>query len=172
MTKFLTLAVASALASYPLVAQATAPAGSLLDHLIGQWVLEGPMAGKQVVHDVSFEWVLNKEYVRMHEVSRERTAAGTPAYEAIVYVYHDAKLHTYACLWLDNTGSSPFDPQGVGHAVAAADSIPFLFRYSDTDRFHNTFVYHRGDDSWQWHMDNDHAGALKMFARVTLKRRR
>src|SRR5690242_7461156 len=77
----------------------------------------------------------------------------------------------YACLWLDNTGAGAFDPPGIGRGSVAGDSIPFLFRYTDTDRFHTTFVYNRAADSWQWHMDNDSAGVRRPFARVTLTRR-
>ena len=53
----------------------------------------------------------------------------------------------------------------------AGDSIPFVFNYTATDRFHNTFVYNRATDSWQWHLDNDSSGVRRPFARVTLTRR-
>src|SRR5690242_4473047 len=68
---------------------------SLLGHLIGSWVLRGHMGGKDVVHDVTCRWVLGGEYVEMHEVSRDRTSAKTPAYEAIVYLVHDPHSHEY-----------------------------------------------------------------------------
>ena len=156
----------------PLRAQTTNAPDPLLDRLIGRWVLQGRMAGKQVTHDVSSEWRLGNEYVELHEISRERTANGSPAYEAIVYLGRDPRTHEYAVLWLDNTDYGGFDPAGTGHGKAAGDSIPFLFRYSETTRFHNTFVYDRQSDSWQWHLDNDSAGVLKPFARVTLTRAR
>ena len=169
MLKPVTLALAAILSASPLIAQ-TAHPDSLLDRLIGHWVLRGPMAGSQVVHDVTFRWVLNSEYVEMHEVSRERTATGTPAYEAIVYLGRDPRTHEYAALWLDNTAYGAFDPAGVGHGVAAGDSIPFVFVDSPTSRFHNTFVYDRKSDTWVWHMDNDSVGVRRAFARVTLTR--
>ncbi|HEX6965556.1 MAG TPA: hypothetical protein VF166_07130 [Gemmatimonadaceae bacterium] len=169
MLKIAPLALASLLSVSAVPAQTVHP-DSLLDHLIGHWVLRGPMAGSQVVHDVTFRWVLNSEYVEMHEVSRERTAAGAPAYEAIVYLGRDPRTHEYAALWLDNTAYGAFAPAGVGHAAAAGDSIPFVFVDSPTSRFHNTFVYDRRSDSWAWHMDNDSAGVRRPFARVTLTR--
>ena len=156
----------------PLRAQTTNAPDPLLDRLIGHWVLQGRMAGQQVTHDVSCEWRLGNEYVEMHDISRERAPNGSPAYEAIVYLGRDPRTHEYAVLWLDNTDYGGFDPAGTGHANAAGDSIPFLFRYSDTRRFHNTFVYDRSSDSWQWHLDNDSAGVLRPFARVKLTRAR
>jgi hypothetical protein len=146
-------------------------ADSVLDRLIGHWVLRGTIARQSTIHDVSFEWLLGREYVQMHEISRERTANGAPAYEAIVLFTRDPETGEYACLWLDNTGVSAFKQEGVGRGRLAGDSIPFLFRYSATTSFHNTFVYDRARDSWQWHMDNDSAGIRRPFARVTLTRR-
>ena len=163
--------IAVGLVCCSLTAQQTSVRDSLLDRMVGTWVLQGTIAGKETTHDVVMEWVLDHEYVQMHEVSRERTPAGTPAYEAIVYFVRDPSTKQYAVLWLDNTAAAVFDPGGVGHATAAGDSIPFVFVYSDTSRFHNTLVYHRPADTWEWHMDNEQSGVRRPFARVTLKRK-
>jgi len=146
------------------------PADSLFDRLVGRWVLRGTIARQETTHDVTFEWMLGREYVRMHEVSRERAANGTPAYEAVVLFGRDPRSGEYACLWMDNTAATAFDPAGTGHGSVAGDSIPFLFRYTATNSFHTTFVYNRAADTWQWHMDNDSSGVRRPFARVTLTR--
>lgn len=144
---------------------------SLFDRLIGHWVLRGTMARQSTTHDVDFEWMLGREYVTMREVSRERGPNGTPPYEAVVLFGRDPRSGEYAVLWLDNTGASAFDAAGIGRGQVAGDSIPFVFNYTPTDRFHNTFVYNRATDSWQWHLDNDSSGVRRPFARVTLTRR-
>ena len=146
------------------------PPDSVFHRLVGHWVLRGTIAHRQTVHDVTVEWLLGHEYLRMHEVSRDRSAPGHPAYEAVVLFARDPKTGAYACQWLDNTGVSAFDEAGVGRGSVAGDSLPFLFRYTETDRFHTTFVYDRASDAWDWHMDNDSAGVLRPFARVTLTR--
>lgn len=143
---------------------------TLLNHMIGHWVLRGPMAGKSVVHDVSFAWVLGGEYVEMHEVSRERKADGTPAYEAVVYLVHDPHTQEYGALWMDNTDYNAFSSPGQGRGMAAGDSIPLVFTYSATDHTHTTFVYDRAKDQWEWHLDNEDQRGRRMFARVTLTR--
>jgi hypothetical protein len=158
------------LAARPAAAQSLSP-DSLFDRLVGQWVLRGTIARQQTTHDVTFTWMLGREYVQMHEVSREKAANGAPAYEAVVMFGRDPKTGEYACLWMDNTATSAFDPAGTGKGYVTGDSIPFLFNYSATDRFHTTFLYDRATDRWQWHMDNDSAGVRKPFARVTLTRK-
>lgn len=152
-----------------LTAQSVSP-DSVFDHLIGHWVLRGVIARQETTHDVTFEWLLGREYVQMHEVSREHGPDGKPAYEAVVLFGRDPRSGEYACLWLDNTGASAFDPAGIGHGSVTGDSQPFLFRYTSTDRFHTTFLYDSRAGVWQWHMDNDSAGVRRPFARVTLMR--
>ena len=156
MKKIAGLSVLFLLAAARLPAQSL-PADSLFDRLIGHWVLRGTIARQATTHDVTFDWILGREYVQMHEVSRERAANGTPAYEAVVLFGRDPRSGEYACLWLDNTAASAFDPQGIGRGRVAGDSV--------------TFVYDPATDSWQWHMDNDSAGVRRPFARVTLARR-
>jgi hypothetical protein len=93
------------------------PPDSVFDRLIGRWVLRGTIARQATTHDVTFEWMLGRSYVRMHEMSRERAANGAPAYEAVVLFGRDPRTGEYGCLWLDNTGSSAFDPAGTGRGT-------------------------------------------------------
>ena len=144
---------------------------SLFPRLVGRWVLRGTIARQQTVHDVTFEWLLGREYVQMREVSRERSPNGTPAYEAVVLFGRDPKTGAYACLWMDNTAAAAFPPEGTGRGSVAGDSITFLFPYTAQTSFHTTFVYDRAKHSWQWHMDNDSSGTRRPFARVELTRR-
>jgi hypothetical protein len=144
---------------------------SLFAHMVGRWVLRGTIARQQTVHDVTFEWLLGREYVQMREVSRERSPSGTPAYEAVVLFGREPKTGAYAALWLDNTAQAAFPPEGTGRGSVAGDSVSFLFQYTATTSFHTTFVYDRARDTWQWHMDNDSSGVRTPFARVRLTRR-
>ena len=169
MRKLLAAAVLCTIVAPSLAAQSLPP-DSLFDRLVGHWVLTGTIARRQTTHDVTFEWMLGREYVRMHEVSRERAAGGAAAYEAVVLFGRDPVSGEYACLWMDNTGASAFPEAGIGRGAVAGDSIPFLFRYTATTSFHTTFVYDRPTDTWQWHMDNDSAGVRRPFARVSLTR--
>ena len=170
MRKILAAAALCALVAPPLAAQDLAP-DSLFDRLIGRWVLTGTIARRQTTHDVTFQWMLGREYVQMHEVSRERAADGSPVYEAVVLFGRDPGSGAYACLWMDNTAAGAFAEAGIGRGSVAGDSIPFLFRYTATTSFHTTFVYDGPTDTWQWHMDNDSAGVHRPFARVSLARR-
>lgn len=153
-------------------AQQVAVHDSLLDLMVGRWVLRGTIEGQQTTHDVDANWVLGHAYLRLHEVSRQRASDGSPAYEAMVVVGLDPKAPGYACFWLDNTSSRGLNGQAIGHAdPAAGDSIAFLFRGVEGSVFHTTFRYDRPNDRWTWAMDGEApGGARQTFARLTLSR--
>jgi hypothetical protein len=143
---------------------------SLLEHLVGKWVMTGTIGGDSTTHDISAEWVLAHQYMRIHEVSREKNADGEAAYEAIVFIGWDRPDSQYACLWLDVTGGGGLSAQAIGHGRRTGSEIPFQFRGSDGSVFHNTFVYNRQSDTWEWRMDGEENGTLQPFARVRLTR--
>jgi len=144
----------------------------LLDHMTGQWVLQGTIAGKETTHDITVDWVLNHEYVELHEASREKDAQGRAAYSAIVFLGWDKKLNQYACLWLDTTdGGGLAAAQAIARGKRNGNEIVFLFSAEDGSATHTTFVYNPGSDTWQWIMDNEEQGKIRPFARLTLKRK-
>jgi hypothetical protein len=144
----------------------------LLDRFTGTWVLQGTMAGGDVVHDVTAEWITGHQYLRFVELSREREDDGTRAYEAMVIIGWDAEQERYACLWLDSTGGSGLVNGIIGYAVRDGDRLAFRFEWpDDSTRFHTTFIYHRERDAWEWWMDSERDGSTRAFARATMTRR-
>ena len=146
-------------------------AGPLEEQLVGHWVLEGTLGGKQTIHDVDAQWVLNREYVQIHEVSREKKEDGSPQYEAIVYVTWDQRRHEYSCLWLDSTAAADFRRLVLGYAKPEENKIPFILTYSAEETFHNTFTYDKTADSWEWLLEDHKGGKTVPFGRVRLTRR-
>lgn len=145
---------------------------ALLNHLAGAWVLRGTIAGKPTVHDIQAMWVLNHEYLQIHEISREKDAGGGAAYEAIIYIGWDAKARQYTCLWLDTTSGEGLSSGVIARANPAGDSIPFLFPMSASDQIHTTFIYDKTSDSWQWLIDDVANGKSQRFADVKLSQAR
>src|SRR5262245_27376066 len=99
MKRLLLFAALCGISAVSVLAEPPAGDDPWLSRLVGHWVLEGRIAGKDTTHDVDAEWVLNHLYVRLHEVSREKDAKGKAAYEAIVYVTRYAAADEYAVLW-------------------------------------------------------------------------
>ena len=141
---------------------------SLLNNLAGKWVLTGTIEGQKTTHDVDAKRVLNGQYVQIKEVSREKDEKGNPLYDAVIYIcWQDAKKQ-YFCLWLDNTSNEGISNQVIGRAKQNGDKIEMLFKFSDANQFHTTFIYDRETDTWQWLMDGEENGKLQPFASVRL----
>jgi hypothetical protein len=151
-------------------AEMPSAATALLNHLTGNWVLRGTIAGKPTTHDVQAVWVINHEYLQLHEISREKNASGGPAYEAIVYIGWDTKAKQYTCLWLDSTSGDGLSSGVIGRASPAGDSIPFVFTLSASDQIRTRFSYDKTAGTWQWLIDSVTDGRTQPFANVTLNR--
>jgi hypothetical protein len=145
----------------------------LLDRLAGTWILQGTIGGHETTHDIESEWVLRHEYLRIHEVSREKNAQGQPAYEAIVWIEWDEPSSEYKCLWLDSTGGGGLSAP-IARGKRGQDEITFEFRSNDKVKdsgVRTTFAYNKGTDTWNWLIDNEDGGKLTPFARVKLTRK-
>jgi len=144
----------------------------LLERLTGTWILRGTIARKQTTHDVTADWMLDHQYLRIHEVSREKNDQGKPQYEAVVLLGWDANLSAYQCLWLDTTGGDGLRAEGIGQGKRDGDAIPFIFKERDGSiSFSNTFAFDKSDGSWSWRMDNIKDGKAIPFGLVKLTRR-
>jgi hypothetical protein len=141
----------------------------LLDRLAGDWVLQGTIAGRQTTHDITAEWVANHQYLRLHEISREKTADGKPEYDAFIHIGWNGQTRNYSILWLDNFWG--IEPGSIGVAVPRENELPFLWKDENgAVTFSNDFLYDTKSDSWTWTMDNVVHGTNKPFGRVKLTR--
>jgi len=170
MKTVLSIFILIATASLPVFAQQSVAQEPLLDHLTGNWILQGTIAGRETTHDVDAEWVLGHEYVRLHETSREKKAQGQAAYEAIIFIEWDELSSEYRCLWLDSTGGGGLSARGIAHGKRSGNEIAFLFKDKDSS-IHTTFAYSKSTDTCQWLIDNEAGGKVSEFARVKLTRK-
>ena len=152
------------------LAQQADPA-ALLDRLAGDWVLSGTLGGQHVTHYIHAEWVLNREYLRLHEISAEKKRNGRPKYEAIIFIEWDSKRHEYSCVWLDSTSGGGLSGP-VAHAKPEPFSIPLVFTFSSTHTLQNTFTYNPRSDTWSSRISDINDGKEEVFANVVLTRRR
>jgi hypothetical protein len=167
----LTILALIVIASFSASAQQPVRQDPLLDHMTGKWVLQGTIAGQAATHDIEADWVLNHEYVRLHEISREKDAQGRPIYEAIIFIDWNASLSEYTCLFLDSTEGGGLSPETFGHAKPNGDEIPLLFKLKN-GFFHTTLAYDKSSDTWQWLLDDEEGGKLTPFARLKLTRKK
>jgi hypothetical protein len=134
----------------------------LLRQMAGRWKLSGAIRGKNVEHSVEAQWVLNHQFLQVHE----KDAATPPAYEAIVMIGYDNVSERYVAHWIDIFGGRVSETLGYGGRTG--DQIEFVFEYPDGP-FHTIFRRMSDKKQWQWQMrtKND-VGKWVEFANLTL----
>ena len=84
----------------------------------------------------------------------------------------DAENAEYVVMWLDNTETTNFAEEGVGHGRSDGDRIPFVWRLADGSGVRNTFAYDRAGDTWSWTIDDvNGSGGSGAFARLFSERK-
>jgi len=151
----------------PLAAQRPSPArlDSLLQHLVGRWVMSGAVRAKPATYTLDVARVLQGRFVdlRMTDVQQP------PLYEAEVFIGVDSAGGTYVAHWLDNTGAAYSIPPATGEA--RGDTIVLNFAYADGP-FRDTFSYDPRGDTWHFRLEaGTAAGQWRLFADYTVRRR-
>jgi hypothetical protein len=142
----------------------------LLSRLGGSWKLTGTIARAPAEHAVDAEWVLNHQFLRIHEKAAGGAEAGRPGYEAMVFVGYDNASERYVAHWIDIFGGRFSETLGYGHKDGNA--IEFVFEYPDGP-FHTIFRWRPENGTWQWEMrQKNAAGQWVSFGEMTLTRAR
>ncbi len=171
VSSLLALSLALAIASAPVQSRAQSAAGwrdDLIDRMAGSWRLEGRIMGREAHHTVQAEWVLNHQFLRIHE----ETDAGAPAsehrYEATWFLGYDAVSERYVLHLLDVFGGRYSETLGYG--VRDGDAVRFVFEYPDGP-FHTTLRWSSEKEAWRWLMEQkDKDGKWTIFGDLRLSR--
>jgi Protein of unknown function (DUF1579) len=73
----------------------------LLDNMVGNWKLTGKIMQRNVEHSVEAEWVLNHQFLRLHEKQTAPPKEAEVPYEAMVMIGYDNASDCYVAHWLD-----------------------------------------------------------------------
>jgi hypothetical protein len=138
----------------------------LVDRMAGNWIIEGPVMGHPAHHEVQAEWVLNHQFLRIHEKTSADAPAGEHKYEATWFLGYDPVSERYVLHLLDVFGARFSETLGFG--TRDGDAIRFIFEYRDGP-FHTTFRWSKDKDSWQWLMEQKNKeGKWSNFADLKL----
>jgi hypothetical protein len=139
-----------------------------VDHMAGTWKIDGQVMGRAAHHDAEAEWVLNHQFLRIHEKTSADAPASESRYEAVWFLGYDPFSEHYVLHLLDVFGTRYSETLGYG--VRDGEAIRFVFEYADGP-FHTTYRWIPEKDSWQWEMEQkDKSGKWTPFANLKLIR--
>jgi hypothetical protein len=140
----------------------------LLDNMTGTWSLTGKVMGRTADHTVEAEWVVNHQFLRIHEKDRNPAANGTVSYEAMIMVGYDNASERYVVRWNDIYGGR--FSETLGYGARHGNDIRFVIEYPDGP-FHATFRWLSDSHQWIWLMETKNkAGQWTEFATLTVTR--
>ena len=138
----------------------------LLDNMVGTWTLTGKVAGREARHSVTAEWVLNHQFLRIHEKDELPPTNVPPGYEAMVMVGYDNTSDRYVVHWIDIYGGR--FSETLGYGTRTGNDIALTFEYPDGP-FHTTFRWRPESKTWEWLMQQKNKqGQWTEFADLTL----
>lgn len=134
----------------PLIGQA-APEwhDNLVDHMAGQWSMEGRVLGREAHHQVQADWILNHQFLRIHEETSATAPAGEHRYEAFWFLGYDSIRQQYVLHLMDVYGARYSETLGYG--TRTGDELRFVFDYPDGP-FRTTYKWDSAIGTWQWIM--------------------
>lgn len=139
----------------------------LVSNLSGSWKVSGTIRGQTATQTVDALWVLNHQFLQIHEKGLA-AAGGGPAYEAIVMLGYDNASERYVAHWIDIYGGR--FSETLGYGTRSGDQIEFVFEYPDGP-FRTTFHWLADKNQWQWMMrTKNQSGKWVDFANLTLTR--
>jgi len=167
-TAALTLSAAQTQAPAPIDGPSQIFRDPLLDNMAGSWKLTGAIGKRPVEHTVDAQWILNHQFLEIHEKDTAAPKTGSPAYEATVMIGYDNASERYVAHWIDIFGGR--FSETLGYGTRSAGAIAFNFEYPDGP-FRTTFEWRPEQTQWQWHMrQKNTAGQWQDFANLTLTR--
>jgi len=123
---------------------------SLVDHMAGSWKAEGQVLGHDAHHEIQAEWVLNHQFLRIHEKTAASAAKTEKPYEAIWFLGYDPVSEKYVLHLMDIFGARYSETLGWGWLMG--NQLKFVFDYPDGP-FHTNFLWNPDSGTWQWQME-------------------
>ncbi len=138
------------------------------DRMVGMWMLTGHVMGKEAHHDVIADWVLNHQFLRIHEKTAANAPASEKPYEALWFLGYDPVSERYVVHLLDIFGARYSETLGYG--TRDGNTVRFVYEYPDGP-FHTTYRWSPQDGTWQWLLkQKDKNGKWSTFADLKLTR--
>jgi hypothetical protein len=139
---------------------------AFVDHLAGNWKIDGELVGRPAHHDVRAEWVLNHQFLRIEEKTSADAPKSESRYDAVWFLGYDDVRKRYVLHLMDVYGARYSETLGYGKREG--DEIRFVFEYPDGP-FHTTFRWIAEKNLWEWLMQQkDKNGNWAPFADLKL----
>jgi hypothetical protein len=139
----------------------------LAEKLVGEWNLDGSVSGHPAHHRVRAQWVLEHQFIEIHEQTSPDAPAPESKYDALWFLGYDELSRHYVLHLMDLFGGR--FSETLGNGIRAGNELRFEFAYPDGP-FRTTWSWDADSKSWKWHMDQKtKSGLWTTFADFSMK---
>jgi hypothetical protein len=122
----------------------------LADRLVGDWNLEGTVMGHPAHHRIRARWVLEHQFIEIHEQTSPDASASESRYDAIWFLGYDNVTRHYVLHLMDLFGGRLSETLGDG--IRTGNELRFNFDYPDGP-FRTSWSLAADSRGWRWHME-------------------
>lgn len=101
----------------------------LLDRLVGKWKVTGTVHGSPSTQTLDAEWVLNHQFLRIHQKSAESVAGTNVPYEGVFFIGYDDESNRYIAHLMNVFGGR--DSETLGYGQRNVNEIKLVFTSLD-----------------------------------------
>ena len=126
---------------------------TLLNHFVGKWIVSGTVHGQEFKNiDLQVEWVLNHQFLQIHEKSRDIVPWLQTFYESLLFIGYDQPNNRYVAHLMNVMGG---DNQlaYLLFGKRANNEINLVSQFTDSasGSFDSeSFIWQPESKSWHW----------------------
>lgn len=120
----------------------------LLNNFVGQWDVSATVHGQKFTLDREAEWVMNHQYLRIHEKSREVIPWLKVPFERTIFIGYNHRSNRYLVYELTvHGGDGPIEPEGFAYGVRTGNELKMVLKGPEIV-LHQTFTWEPASESW------------------------
>ncbi len=119
----------------------------LLDHLVGKWDATGTVHDRPSRQTFEVDWVLNHQFLRIHEKSVENIAGRNVPFEAMLFIGYDKTSKRYVLHSMSVFGGGR--PGELAYGQRSGNEIKFDEEFAGR-RGHGRFIWQPESKTWHY----------------------
>jgi hypothetical protein len=122
----------------------------LLNNLVGKWDVSATVHGQKFTLDREAEWVMNHQYLRIYEKSREVIPWLKVPFERTIFIGYNHRSKRYLVYELTvHGGDGPIEPEGFSYGDRTGNELKVVLKGPEIV-VHQTFTWEPASESWHF----------------------
>jgi hypothetical protein len=123
----------------------------LLDHMVGKWNVSANVYGQKFTLDREAEWVMDHQYLRIYEKSREIIPWLKVPFERTIFIGYNHRSKRYVVYELTvHGGDVPHEPEGFYYGDRTGNELKMSLTKGSEVVAYQRFIWEPASGSWRF----------------------